>query len=115
MPTIYMVLDIDRSKRPRDNPIPRLPPGHELPCNTSKSYHSHDTCFPADHEAIFGKFMKGTCPTVPPVCLQVPNSRSVYVSNGVLEKKNLDRVSRCFEISPDTNFEMVLPSPSDDD
>ncbi|KAK4166637.1 putative GPI transamidase [Cladorrhinum sp. PSN259] len=125
--TIDMVLDVDRSKRPRDNPIPRPPPGHELPCNTSKPYHSHDTCFPADHEAnqdwtlsqIFGKYMKGICPltdpTVPPVCLQVPNSRSVYVSDGVLEKKNLDRVSRCFEIRPDTNFEMVLPSPSNDD
>ncbi|KAK4220571.1 hypothetical protein QBC38DRAFT_462461 [Podospora fimiseda] len=53
---------------------------------------------------IFGKYIKGTCPltdpTVPPVCLQVPNSRSVYVSDGVLENKNLDRVSRCFEISP---------------
>jgi len=63
--------------------------------------------------------MKGTCPltdpAVPPVCLQVPNSRSVYVSDGVLEKKNLDRVSRCFEIRPDANFEMVLPSPSKDD
>ncbi|KAK4221350.1 Gpi16 subunit, GPI transamidase component-domain-containing protein [Podospora fimiseda] len=90
----------------RYNRIPRPPPGHELPCNTSKPYHSHDTCFPADHEAnqdwtlsqIFGKYMKGTCPitdpTVPPVRLQAPNSRSVYVSDGVLEKKNLDRVSR---------------------
>ncbi|KAK4220528.1 hypothetical protein QBC38DRAFT_494090, partial [Podospora fimiseda] len=46
---------------------------------------------------IFGKYMKGTCPlidpTVPPVCLQLPNSRSVYVSDGVLEKKNLGGVS----------------------
>lgn len=143
--TIDMVLDIDRSKRPRgmvrprspffapyahiysvDNPIPRPPPGHELPCNTSKPYHSHDTCFPEDHNAhqdwslsqIFGKTIKGTCPltdpTVPPVCLQVPDSRSVYVSDGVTEKKNADRVSRCFEVSPSAEFEMVLPRPSGD-
>ncbi|KAL2018611.1 hypothetical protein VTK56DRAFT_581 [Thermocarpiscus australiensis] len=124
--TIDMVLDIDRSKRPRDNPIPRPPPGHELPCDTSKPYHSHDTCFPADYEAnqdwslsqIFGKAMKGACPltdpTVPPVCLQVPHSRTVYLSDGVAEKKNPDGVSRCFEISPESDFDMVLPPPGDD-
>ncbi|GAB1315456.1 Subunit of the glycosylphosphatidylinositol transamidase complex-like protein [Madurella fahalii] len=125
--TIDMVLDIERSKRPRDNPIPRPPPGHELPCNTSKPYHSHDTCFPANYGAnqdwslsqIFGKTIKGTCPltdpAVPPVCLQVPDSRSVYISDGVLEKKNLDRVSRCFELPPSADFEMVLPHPDNED
>ncbi|KAK3941385.1 Gpi16 subunit, GPI transamidase component [Diplogelasinospora grovesii] len=119
--TIDMVLDIERSKRPRGNPIPRPPPGHELLCDTSKPYHADDTCFPADYNAnhdwmlsqIFGKNMKGICPltnpSVPPVCLQVPGSRSVYVSNGVLEKKNADGVSRCFEIQPDADLEMVLP------
>ncbi|KAK4666341.1 Subunit of the glycosylphosphatidylinositol transamidase complex-like protein [Podospora pseudopauciseta] len=124
--TIDMVLDIDRSKRPRGNPIPRPPPGHELPCNTSKSYHAPDTCFPTDHQAnqdwtlsqIFGRTMKGTCPltdpAVPPVCLHVPDSRSVFHSDGVLEKKNLDRVSRCFEIQPDVDFEIVLPAPEDE-
>lgn len=62
--------------------------------------------------------MKGTCPLtdskIPPVCLQVPSSRAVYHSDGVLEKKNLDRISRCFEINPDADFEIVLPNPRDD-
>ncbi|KAK0708024.1 GPI transamidase component PIG-T [Lasiosphaeris hirsuta] len=122
--TIDMVLDIERSKRPRGNPIPRPPPAHELKCDTAKPYHSGDTCFPADYNAnqdwslsqIFGKTMKGTCPltdpNVPPVCLQVPNSRGVYITEGATEKKNLDLVSRCYEIAPDTpEFEMVLPRP----
>lgn len=142
--TIDMVLDIDRSKRPRgtlllsrrsplptcayhhlDNPIPRPPPGDQLPCDTSKPYNSDDTCFPADHTAnqdwslsqIFGKTMKGTCPladsTSPPVCLQAPDSRTVFVSEGVSEKKNPDNLSRCFEIPPSTDFEMALPAPTD--
>ncbi|KAK3332792.1 GPI transamidase component PIG-T [Cercophora scortea] len=124
--TIDMVLDIERSKRPRGNPIPRPLPGHELHCDTSKPYHSGDTCFPADSTAnqdwslsqVFGKTIKGTCPltdpNVPPVCLQVPDARSVYISNGALEKKNQDGVSRCFEIEPETtDFELLLPSPED--
>ncbi|KAK3693244.1 GPI transamidase component PIG-T [Podospora appendiculata] len=124
--TIDMVLDIERSKRPRGNPIPRPLPGHELHCDTSKPYHSGDTCFPADSTAnqdwslsqVFGKTIKGICPltdpNVPPVCLQVPDSRSVYISNGGLEKKNQDGMSRCFEIEPETtNFELLLPRPED--
>ncbi|KAK3315768.1 GPI transamidase component PIG-T [Apodospora peruviana] len=123
--TIDMVLDIERSKRPRGNPIPRPPPGHELKCDTSKPYHADDTCFPADYSAnqewslsqIFGRTIKGTCPltdpNTPPVCLQVPESRSVFISNGSLEKKNADGASRCYEIEPEAEFEMILPAPSD--
>lgn len=143
--TIDMVLDIDRSKRPRgtkwnelvvallgpvadvfsDNPIPRPPSGHDLPCDTSKPYHSHDTCFPADHTAnqdwslsqLFGKAIKGTCPltdsAVPAVCLQVPNTRSVFVSEGVHEIKNADGHSRCFDIPATADFDVVLPRPDD--
>ncbi|KAK4118807.1 Gpi16 subunit, GPI transamidase component [Parathielavia appendiculata] len=123
--TIDMVLDIDRSKRPRDNPIPRSPPADQLPCDTSKPYHSHDACFPADHTAnqdwslsqIFGKPMRGTCPltdsSIPPVCLHVPDSRDVFVSEGVHEKKNSDQVCRCYEIPPSADFEMALPKPDD--
>jgi len=69
--TIDMVLDIQRSKRPRDNPIPRPVAYEELKCNTSKPYNSHDTCFPLDTSAqeeewslsqIFGHSLKGPCP-----------------------------------------------------
>jgi phosphatidylinositol glycan class T len=139
--TIDMVLDIDRSTRPRgkqllksstrsgecaltlqtDNPIPRPPPGHELKCDTSKPYHSDDTCYPAEYGAnqdwtlaqIFGRPMKGTCPlsdpSVPAVCLHVPDSRSVSTSGGAREIKNKDALSRCFEVEPEAEFDMVLP------
>jgi len=121
--TIDMVLDIDRSKRPRNNPIPRPPPGHELKCNTSKPYHGDHICYPIGHTAgqewtlsqIFGKFMKGTCPltdpTVLPVCLHAPDSTSAFVSEGVKEVKNPDRVSRCFDIPAQGDFELVLRNP----
>ncbi|CAK7274463.1 Subunit of the glycosylphosphatidylinositol transamidase complex-like protein [Sporothrix epigloea] len=121
--TIDMVLDIERSKRPRDNPIPRPLPGHELKCDTTKPYHRDDNsiCFPANYSAdqdwsltqIFGKTMRGTCtlanPATPPVCLEVPNTRSVYLSDGVREEINADGLSRCFFFGPDTAFDLMLP------
>lgn len=48
----------------------------------------------------------------PPVCLQVPESRSVYTSGAVVEIK--DQTSRCFEIQPDADFELLLPPPGDE-
>ena len=83
--TIDMVLDIERSKRPRgmqnigfivesftdcpDNPIPRPVPREELICDTSKPYSSNDACFPLDVNrgqswslsGIFGRYIQGTC------------------------------------------------------
>ena len=57
--------------------------------------------------------MKGTCPLadpdIPPVCLQVPHSRSVYISEGVKEHKNPGEQSRCFRMDPETSVELVLP------
>ncbi|KJR80280.1 phosphatidylinositol glycan, class T [Sporothrix schenckii 1099-18] len=121
--SIDMVLDIERSKRPRDNPIPRPLPGHELKCDTAKAYHDDDhVCFPANYSAhqdwsltqIFGKAMRGTCtladPATPPVCLEVPDARSVYVSEAVREAKNANGRARCFFFGPDTTFEVMLPN-----
>ncbi|KAI1632889.1 Gpi16 subunit [Biscogniauxia mediterranea] len=119
--TIDMVLDIERSKRPRGNPIPRPPPGHDLKCNTSKPYHSGEACFPADLlesqdwtlDQVFGKTMKGACPLtdpgVPPVCIQVPERRDVYTTGGVTELKDPSGLSRCYQIPPDSEFSLVLP------
>lgn len=119
--TIDMVLDIERSKRPRGNPIPRPVPSHELKCDMTKPYQSDDTCYPADYTAsqdwtlsqVFGRLMKGACPlsdpSVPPVCLRVPHSRDVYVSVGVREMKNADGLSRCFEVPSDAEVDIVLP------
>ncbi len=97
-----------------------------MKCDTSKPYHQDDTCFPADYGSnqdwslsqIFGKPMKGICPLadsgVSPVCIEVPHSRSVFMSTGVAEKKNADGRSRCYEIEPHSDFEIVLPEMSQD-
>ncbi|CAK7266958.1 Subunit of the glycosylphosphatidylinositol transamidase complex-like protein [Sporothrix epigloea] len=124
--TIDMVLDIERSKRPRDNPIPRPLPSHELKCDTAKPYHRDDNsiCFPANYSAdqgwsltqIFGKSMRGSCtladPATPPVCLEVPNTRSVYLSDGVREEIHADGRSRCFYFGSETAFDLLLPEES---
>ncbi|TVY52164.1 GPI transamidase component GPI16, partial [Lachnellula cervina] len=120
--TIDMVLDIQRSKRPRDNPIPRPIAEEELKCDTSKPYHSGDTCFPLDAASqeedwslsqIFGHSLKGTCSLAQdgadPVCVNVPHARHVYASEGALEHKDASGYSRCFKIAPDKDFELVLP------
>ncbi|KAF2963225.1 hypothetical protein GQX73_g10346 [Xylaria multiplex] len=119
--TIDMVLDIERSKRPRGNPIPRPPPGHDLKCNTSKPYHSGDTCFPSDFaegedwslDRIFGKSLEGTCPLtdsdVAPVCIHVPERRDIFTTPGVIETKNPDGLSRCYQVPSEGDFSMILP------
>ncbi|KAN0120405.1 GPI transamidase-like protein component Gpi16 [Hyaloscypha variabilis] len=120
--TIDMVLDIQRSKRPRDNPIPRPVPNEELKCDTSKPYHSHDTCYPLDTAAqeeewtlsqIFGHPLKGSCPLatdgVDPVCINVPHARQVYSSEGSHEHKDASGFMRCYQLDPEKEFELVLP------
>ncbi|CAG8977575.1 hypothetical protein HYALB_00008351 [Hymenoscyphus albidus] len=120
--TIDMVLDLQRSKRPRDNPIPRPVSYEELRCDLSKDYHSHDTCFPLDAAAqeeewilshIFGHPLKGTCPLaddgIDPVCINVPHARHVYASEGAHEHKDESGYKRCFALSPDKDFEIILP------
>ncbi|ORY61551.1 GPI transamidase component PIG-T [Pseudomassariella vexata] len=120
--TIDMVLDIERSKRPRGNPIPRPVPGHELKCNSSKPYHDEHTCYPIGFVAgqewslqqIFGKSMHGTCPltdpNIAPVCIQAPHSRDVFTSAGVKELKDPNFPQRCYIIPENEDFQIVLPS-----
>ncbi|KAJ3569416.1 hypothetical protein NPX13_g6092 [Xylaria arbuscula] len=124
--TIDMVLDIERSKRPRGYTIPRPPPGHDLKCNATKPYHSGDTCFPSDFaegqdwsiDQIFGKFLKGTCPLtdpdVPPVCIHVPERRDIFTTANAVELKNPDGLSRCYQVPSDEQFSMILPRMSRD-
>jgi GPI-anchor transamidase subunit T len=103
-----------------DNPIPRPPPSHELKCNTSKPYHSGDTCFPTETlspqdwtiSQVFGKPIKGICPladpAIAPVCVQAPSSRHIFTSSGVTELK-LKETERCYFPPPEGDFELVLP------
>ncbi|PNH28715.1 hypothetical protein BJF96_g7990 [Verticillium dahliae] len=120
--TIDMVLDVERSKRPQGNPIPRPPPSQDLKCEASKPYHADNTCFPISHASgqewhlshIFGRPITGTCPLADPesapVCIEVPESRSVYTSGGVYETKNPNGVSRCFTFDVNGEFDIILPA-----
>lgn len=92
-----------------------------MKCDTSKPYHSHDTCFPLDEVGdsdwtltqIFGHALKGSCPLSEedsePVCINVPHARDVYTSGGAIERKDDSGYHRCFKIQPGVDFEMVLP------
>lgn len=113
--TVDMVLDIDRSKRPHDNPIPRPKPMEDITCDESKPYHGEDTCYPLDKgqepewslERIFGRPLKGACPLVPgdgeaseTVCLDVPPERTVNVesSGKYKEMRRNGDLTRCYKL-----------------
>ncbi|KFY14055.1 hypothetical protein V491_06169 [Pseudogymnoascus sp. VKM F-3775] len=119
--TIDMVLDIQRSKRPRDNPIPRPVPYHELKCDTSKPYNSDHTCFPLDEaqgedwtlSQIFGHPLKGSCPLAEDdaesVCINIDNDAEVYTSGNAVERKDGSGFMRCYKLS-DEIFDLSLPA-----
>jgi phosphatidylinositol glycan class T len=125
--TIDMVLDIPRSKRPRDNPIPRPVSNEELVCDQSKPYHSQDTCYPLDmvnspswslHD-VFGRPLSGSCPLTDDegpdaqsICIEIPHSQQVLISASGWEVKSPAGhlpESRCYQIMPSEDFDMNLP------
>ncbi|KAL9113875.1 MAG: hypothetical protein Q9227_002009 [Pyrenula ochraceoflavens] len=125
--SVDMVLNIERSKRPKDNPIPRPVPTDQLICDQSKPYHSSDACFPVDLAAeapwslvdVFGASISRPCPLTDeehrPVCLVVPHDRQVFVSSNVFESKSPAGSlpeSRCYHIHPEYPFDVELPSQS---
>ncbi|KAI9827889.1 MAG: Subunit of the glycosylphosphatidylinositol transamidase complex-like protein [Phylliscum demangeonii] len=68
--TVDLVLDIERAKRPRDNPIPRPVAPQDLVCDPTKPYASDEACYPLDSTAtepawtlaeVFGRGMRGVC------------------------------------------------------
>ncbi|TID12900.1 GPI transamidase-like protein component Gpi16 [Venturia nashicola] len=125
--TIDMVVDIARSKRPRDNPIPRPIPESELECDMSKSYNGDDTCFPLTKTSesawslteVFGRPIHGSCSitsddgtSAESVCLNVSPERTVDVrSEGVWSETKYDAdTKRCFKLpSNGTDFDISLP------
>ncbi|KAL8783791.1 MAG: hypothetical protein Q9213_004407 [Squamulea squamosa] len=122
--TVDMVLDIERSKRPHDNPIPRPVPIDQLVCDTSKPYSSPDTCFPMDVSSIqpltlsevFGRPINGSCLAnnirggrSESVCIRVPIEHQIFTSQGSVERKDRSRNHRCYVLPENDPFEMVLP------
>ena len=69
-------------------------------------------------DQVFGRSIQGSCPltdpTIPPVCIEVPHSRDVYVTAGSTEIKSPSGNSRCYEIPADDPFTLVLPRMSRD-
>lgn len=119
--SVDMVLDVQRSKRPRNNPIPRPVPADQLHCDESKEYHSHDTCFPAADaqgegwalSEIFGSKMRGSCPLsdgdAESVCIEVDNDAQIYTAGNAVERKLGSGFKRCFTTEQNADFELVLP------
>lgn len=121
--TVDMVLDVDRSKRPRDNPIPRPIPSEHLHCDQSKPYAGIEACYPSDSDLgqswtiaeIFGRPIQGSCLSEDTqgqlrdsVCIHVPHEREVNPFGDVIETKNEAGTGRCFAIAASKPFEMVL-------
>jgi phosphatidylinositol glycan class T len=63
--------------------------------------------------------MRGTCPLadpeVPPVCIQVPDSRDVFSTEGSQQKKGADGQSRCYILDPNNDFTLALTNLRSDD
>ena len=92
--TVDMVLDIERSMRPRDNPIPRPLPVEQLDCDQNKAFNAEDTCYPRAIEGeqewslsrVFGRPIRGSCSldadsssASPDLTLEVSEERTVQV------------------------------------
>lgn len=124
--TVDMVLDVARSKRPRDNPIPRPLPVDQIDCDTSKPYNGEDTCYPLIKgtepgwtlEEVFGRPLKGACPLTEhtgdaanTVCIHAVPERTVATntSGDFLETKFASDTIRCYKLPTGTDFDLVLP------
>ena len=119
--SVDMVLDTERSKRPRDNPIPRPVPSEALLCDSTKNYSNPASCYPSDLSRgqswtvaeIFGRPIQGSCLTsneTESLCLHVPHEREVYPSVGQGERKfsSSGEDVRCFILPENQPFNMVL-------
>lgn len=124
--TIDVVLDIERSRRPRDNPIPRPGPSEDLICDETKPYHSHDTCYPQDLTGemgwslkdLFGRTMAGQCPLADDgdshpksVCVNIPHERMALATPSGREIRSAPEgpESRCYQLKSNEEFDLQLP------
>lgn len=130
--TIDMVLDIERSKRPHKNPIPRPPKIEDIKCDSEKPYGSHgDSCYPLDRSPqslwslseVFGKTIQGACSMVSSDALEAhslcirasPESEvSVTVSDGGLYPGQLyeENSLRCYQLPVGFEADLTLSAPT---
>lgn len=128
--TVDIVLDMQRSQRPRDDPIPRPPPIEDIGCDETKSYHADDTCYPRTPPGepdwslsnIFGRPIRGSCPLGRPgrfdIKVTVPASRSVNIftndttasqQTGKFQSANGEAI-RLYRIPEGQDFDLHLPA-----
>ena len=127
--TIDMVLNIARAKRPREDPIPRPVQPHELICDETKSYHSHDTCYPIDAletpawslKDVFGRQAAGACPLAEEegpeaksLCLNIPHSQGVWIGAGGFEVRSPpgEPEKRCYQMVAGEPFDFDISKTS---
>ena len=126
--TVDMILDIDRAKRPRDDPIPRPVDPGALHCNTDKPYNQYgDSCFPEPHQKlpgfslseIFGRPMKGSCPLSgnfedskdAPATICVENSAGLDlapITAGPYVENSRGGSDRCFHLPAGSGFDLAF-------
>lgn len=124
--TVDMALDIARSKRPQDNPIPRPLPVEDIECDTSKSYNAPDTCYPLNKGTepawnlteIFGRPLKGACPlalqegaNIENLCINAPPERTIQVNTTgqYTQSSTASDTLRCYQLPVGAEFDLVLP------
>jgi phosphatidylinositol glycan class T len=119
--TVDLVLDVERSMRPRDNPIPRPLPMDQVLCDESKPYNSHDSCYPKKRDGetewsisrIFGRAIQGSCSVVDgsdnsEVFLDIPASRKVIATSAGAEL-DLDESLRHYKLKNGEDLDLSLP------
>lgn len=121
--TVDMVLDIERSMRPRDNPIPRPPPIEDIVCDETKGYNAHDTCYPKRKESemewglsrIFGRPIQGSCPVgdrehAVDIVLEIPAERTVdAVPENALDILTTANMQRSYRLKEGQELDLRLP------
>ena len=126
--TVDMVLDIERSMRPRESPIPRPPPIEDLVCDENKAFNAHDTCYPKPLEGemewslsrIFGRPVKGSCQLGPrdendaqslmDIFLQVPAARTVELDSETQLTKFESGNTRAIQLPEAKDVDISLPA-----
>lgn len=127
---VDMVLDLDRSMRPRDDPIPRPPPIEEVVCDDTKMFSGHDTCYPKPLEGemdwslgkVFGKPVRSSCtPTTikagagkesGDITAEVPSSRLIEIlcDGAVRQRRSEDGLATSYTIPNAQPFDLRFPS-----
>lgn len=119
--SIDMVLDLERSRRPRDDPIPRPPNIRQISCDESKYYHEYgDSCYPLQGPSspsfsiseVFGRPIQGACPLaeqvtyVEPLCIEVPTKRSLAVNTTANFGVRQNEQETCYKLPSGVAFDV---------